>query len=331
MVDVVRQPSTDAIPRGGEGVVRHGFASFYGAPVLEDVRDLTADIGFVGVPFDLATNDRPGSRFGPAAVRDASVRFHSPGRAGWLDAERGVRILEGVSMVDVGDVDIRTVGLMENFDTITEAARLVRRSGAFPVFIGGDHAITFATVRAFDDAPITVIQFDAHQDYTDEKFGVRYSHDNQMRRCHELPHVRGLVQVGIRGLLERTEPWEAAHARGVQVVPAARLIREGVKDALSSLRIESPVYLTLDVDVMDPAAISGTGYPQPGGFSYYLLKEALLYLASRHDFVAFDVTEINPLFDPAGVTARTAAILILDILGAVFARRGAARGQGGGD
>jgi len=331
MVDVVRKPSTDAIPRGGEGVVRHGFASFYGAPVLEDVRDLSADVGFLGVPFDLATNDRPGSRFGPGAVRDASVRFHSPGLAGWVDAERGVRILEGVSMVDVGDVDIRTVGLMENFDTITEAARLVRRSGAFPVFVGGDHAITFAIVRAFDDTPLTIVQFDAHQDYTDEKFGVRYSHDNQMRRCHELPHVRGIAQVGIRGLLERAEPWEAARANGVQVVPAARLIQEGVEQALSGLEIEPPVYLTLDVDVMDPAAIAGTGYPQPGGLSYYLLKDALFYVASRHDVIGFDVTEINPLYDPAGITARTGAILILDLLGAVFTRRADTRERSGKD
>ncbi len=321
MVEVLRKPSTDAIPRGGEGVVRHGFASFYGAPVLEDLDDLVADVGFVGVPFDFATNDRPGSRFGPGAVRDASTRFHSPGLGGWLDAERDVRILQGVTMLDVGDVDIRTVGLMENLDRITEAARVVRQSGTFPVFVGGDHAITFAIVRAFDDTPLTIVQFDAHQDYTDEKFGVRYSHDNHMRRSHELPHVRHIVQAGIRGLLERTEPWEAAKQGGVQVVPALRLVREGADIALAGLRIETPVYLTVDIDVTDPAAITGTGFPQPGGLSYYQLKEALLHIASRYDVIGFDITEINPLYDPAGVTARTVANLILDVLGAVFQRR----------
>lgn len=321
MVEVLRKPSTDAIPRGGEGVVRHGFASFYGAPVLEDLHDLAADIGFVGVPFDFATNDRPGSRFGPSAVRDASTRLHSPGLGGWLDVERDTRILQGVSMLDVGDVDIRTVGLMENLDRITEAARVVRESGTFPVFVGGDHAITFAIVRAFDDAPLTIVQFDAHQDYTDEKFGVRYSHDNHMRRSHELAHVQHIVQAGTRGLLERTEPWEAAKQHGVQVVPALRLVRDGAAGALADLRIETPVYLTVDVDVMDPAAITGTGFPQPGGLSYYQLKEALLHVASRYDVVGFDVTEINPLYDQAGVTARTVANLILDVLGAVFQRR----------
>ena len=99
-----------------------------------------------------ATNDRPGARFGPAAIRDASTRYEPDDEwAGWIDAESGVRILEGVSMADVGDIDVRTVDLLENFEIITEAARLVRRNCRVPVFVGGDHAITFPIVRAFDD------------------------------------------------------------------------------------------------------------------------------------------------------------------------------------
>src|SRR5438128_1210343 len=108
--------------------------------------------GDVGVPFDGATNDRPGSRFAPAAIRDASTRYEPhEDWSGWIDAESGRRILEGVSMADVGDVDVRTVDLLENFDIITEAARLVRPNCGVPVFIGGDHAITFPIVRAFDE------------------------------------------------------------------------------------------------------------------------------------------------------------------------------------
>jgi agmatinase len=122
-------------------------------------------VGFVGVPFDAGTNDRPGARFGPAAIRDASTRYEpEDGWPGWIDAERGTRILAGVSMRDVGDVDVRTVDLLDNFEIITEAARLVRRNCRVPAFIGGDHAITFPLVRAFDDTPLTLIQFDAHQD-----------------------------------------------------------------------------------------------------------------------------------------------------------------------
>ena len=110
MTTVFRRPSTAASPSHAEGLMRHGFASFFRAPVVEDMDAWRADIGFVGVPFDGGTNDRPGARFGPAAIRDASTRYE-PDEAwsGWIDAESGARILAGVSMADVGDIDVRTV------------------------------------------------------------------------------------------------------------------------------------------------------------------------------------------------------------------------------
>jgi agmatinase len=339
MTTIFRRPSTTASPGHGEGVVRHGFASFFRAPVVEDMETWRADVGFVGVPFDGGTNDRPGARFGPAAVRDASTRYEpEAGWSGWIDAERGVRILSGVSMADVGDVDVRTVDLLENFDIITEAARLVRRNCRVPVFVGGDHAITFPLVRAFDDVPggLVLIQFDAHQDYTDEKYGVRYSHDNQMRRCGELPFVRRIVNIGLRGVIERFEPWEAAQRDGVIIVPAERIVREGVpaalRDVADSVSVRQRVsegaadraalakaYVTIDIDVLDPGVAPGTGFPEPGGITYYQLKDALLFVAERFDIVGFDICEIDPVYDAAGVTPRIAAKLMLDLLGAVFA------------
>jgi agmatinase len=319
MTTVFRSPSTSASPDHANGVVRHGFASFYRAPVVEDLATWRADVGFVGVPFDAGTNDRPGARFGPAAIRDSSTRYEpEQDWSGWIDAERGIRILEGVSMADVGDVDVRTVDLLENFDIITEAARMVRRNCGVPAFIGGDHAITFPLVRAFDDTPLTLVQFDAHQDYTDEKYGVRYSHDNHMRRSSELPHVRQIVQVGLRGVLERFEPYEAALRDGVVIVPSERIAREGVPAALASIPTGGPAYVTIDIDVLDPSGAPGTGYPEPGGINYYQLKEALLLVAERYDVIGFDLTEVDPVYDTAGVTARIASKLILDFLGGVF-------------
>jgi agmatinase len=322
MTAIFRRPSTAASPTHAEGVVRHGFASFYRAPVVEDMAKWHADVGFVGVPFDGGTNDRPGARFGPAAIRDASTRYE-PGEewAGWIDAERGVRILQGVSMADVGDVDVRTVDLLENFAIITEAARLVRRNCRVPAFVGGDHAITFPIVRAFDDTPLTIIQFDAHQDYTDDKYGVRYSHDNHMRRCSELPHVKRIVNIGLRGVIERFEPYEAARRDGVVIVPAERIVRDGVPAALAALPGGGAAYVTIDIDVLDPGTAPGTGYPEPGGIDYYQLKEALLLVANQYDVVAFDLCEVDPVYDAAGVTPRIAAKLMLDLLGAVFDER----------
>ena len=244
-------------------------------------------------------------------------------------------------MADVGDVDVRTIDLLENFDIITEAARAVRRNCRVPVFVGGDHAITFPLVRAFDDTPLTLIQFDAHQDYTDEKYGVRYSHDNHMRRSSELPHVQQIINIGLRGVLERFEPWDAAQRNGVIIVPAERIVKDGIDIALDPVarafnprdpRDESQAtpsasgaaarpkaYITIDIDVLDPGEAPGTGYPEPGGLTYYQLKDALLYVAARYDVIAFDICEVDPVYDAAGVTPRIASKLILDLLGAVFA------------
>ena len=321
MTTIFRRPSTAASPQHADGVVRHGFASFFRAPVVEDMETWRADVGFAGVPFDGGTNDRPGARFGPAAIRDASTRYE-PGEEwqGWIDAESGERILAGVSMADVGDVDVRTVDLLENFAIITDAARLVQRNCRVPVFVGGDHSITFPIVRAFDDQPLTLISFDAHQDYTDEKHGVRYSHDNHLRRSSELPHVKQIVNIGLRGVIERFEPWEAARRDGVVIVTAERMVRDGVPAALASLPGGGRAYVSIDIDVLDPSGAPGTGYPEPGGINYYQMKEALLLVAKQYDVVAFDLTEVDPVYDAAGITPRIAAKLMLDFLGGVFAK-----------
>ena len=164
------------------------------------------------------------------------------------------------------------------------------------------------------------MQFDAHQDYTDEKYGVRYSHDNHMRRASELPHVRQIVQIGLRGVLERFEPYEAALRDGVVIVPSERIVREGATAALASIPTGGPAYVTIDIDVLDPSGAPGTGYPEPGGINYYQLKEALLLVAARYDVIGFDLTEVDPVYDTAGVTSRIAAKLILDFLGGVFGK-----------
>ena len=302
--------------------IRRGWPTFFGAPLADDPTAARADVAFLGVPFDQATNDRPGARFGPLSLREASMRFQPvDGDEGWLDAERGERILRGVSMMDMGDVDVRTLGLEENFQRITEAAAFVRSRCRVPVFVGGDHAITLPLVRAFDDCSLTVVQFDAHQDYTDEKFGQRLSHDNQMRRVSELPFLKRIVQIGLRGALEHVEPWEAALRDGVQIITSERIVREGVDAALADVRPNGDTYITIDIDVLDPAVAAGTGFPEPGGIGYYQLKEALLLIAQRTHIIAFDICEVNPTYDPAGVTARIAARLMLDLLGAIIPSR----------
>ena len=147
-----------------------------------------------------------------------------------------------------------------------------------------------------------------------------------MRRSSELPHIKQIVQIGLRGVLERFEPWEAAHRDGMIIVPAARIVEHGVASALSALIAHSggrreKAYVTIDIDVLDPGSAPGTGYPEPGGITYYQLKEALLLVAAQYDIIGLDLTEVDPVYDAAGVTPRIAAKLLLDVLGGVFANR----------
>lgn len=307
----------------GSGVLRSGSPTFYGIPSAASLDGLKADVAFLGVPFDMGTNDRPGSRFGPRAIRDASLRFAEIGMDGWYDIEEDRHILQGVRMVDCGDVNIRTVGFAENFDKMTAAARALRATGALPVFVGGDHTISYPLLRAFDGGPLQVVQFDAHLDFTDEWEGQRFSHDNHMRRSRELPFVTEMYHLGIRSLFERMEPVDAARRYGNTIVPSREMVKRGGAETINRLPLkDAPCYVTIDVDVLNPDIAPGTGFPEPGGISYYDLKDALMALAQRTQVIAFDVTEVGPWFDaPAAVTPRVAARLMLDFLGAIFARK----------
>ncbi|MDP2952982.1 MAG: agmatinase [Chloroflexota bacterium] len=301
------------------GLLREGWPSFFGAPRTLDLEELEAQVAFLGVPFDVATNDRPGSRFAPQAIREASMRYNDL-RQGWLDLERGVSILQGVTLADCGDVDIRVKPLEDIYDQITEAVGQILARRAFPVLVGGDHAITFPAVRAFQGHPLWVVSFDAHLDFTDEYLGVRLSHDNEMRRIAELPFVQGVSFIGPRGMVNRRAPYDEALKYGARVITAEELAEKGIL-ALRDLPPMERIYLSMDIDVLDPAVCPGTGYPEPGGLSYYQMRKAIEFVAGLGQIVGLDLMEVNPIYDPSGRTARTAAYLILHALGLALRAR----------
>lgn len=313
--EVIRQ-RTEALTPGKRHLNRSGSPTFFGSSQRLDLQQLQEQVAFLGVPFDNGTNDRPGSRFAPLSIRDASMRFRDGIGPGWIDLEQGTRLLESTTMADCGDVAIRTVDFAENFDTITAAVRAVRAAKSLPILVGGDHTITFPALRAYDGLRIGIIHFDAHLDFTDDWAGVRFSHDNVLRRCAELPQVVGLTQIGLRGL-ERPSVYDDARKHGSQIISAQEYIRVGARKALAQCPTADGYYVTVDIDVLNPAVAPGTGYPEAGGLTYYQLKEGLREAAARGRIVGFDLVEVNPLFDPAGITSRLAARLILDFLGAV--------------
>jgi agmatinase len=289
------------------------------------VSALRAAVAFVGVPFDLGTTLRPGARFGPQAIRAASTWWSyaaddGDAAGGWYDLALGRWILRDVTMADVGDVEIAAADVAANFDRITQAVGAVLGAGSFPVVVGGDHSITFPALRAFGaHDPLHVVQFDAHQDFVDERRGVRFGHGNAIRRASELPFVQGITQIGIRALQKYPEPLRASAAYGIRVVTPAALRADGAAAALDAIPQDAACYLSLDIDALDIAAAPGTGTPEPGGLQYAEVRDAVAVLARRARLVGMDLVEVSPPYDWAEVTSRTAARLILDTLAAIFA------------
>jgi agmatinase len=293
-------------------------------------------VAFLGVPFDLGTTLRPGARFGPDAVRAASAWWQyardeednaavdgtgSRSGGGWYDLERKQWILRGVSMADWGDVRITPTDIAVNLERITGCVGAILDGRSLPVVVGGDHAVTYPAIRAFAGrAPLHIIQFDSHQDFVDERHGVRLGHGNVMRRASELPFVTGISQIGLRALQKYPEPLEAARRYGIRMVTAADLRRRGPRAAAAIVPAGANCYLTLDIDVLDIASAPGTGTPEPGGLTFPELRDAVRAIAARCRIVGLDLVEVSPPYDWAEVTARGAARLLLDVLSAIFDR-----------
>ncbi len=325
--------SSNVTPPTGLKVPSH---TFFGVPPRDEATGARADVAFLGVPFDLGTTLRPGARFGPEAVRAASAWWQyardEEGKAagdgtrprpaeGWYDLDRERWILRGVAMADWGDVRITPTDITANLDRITECVRAILDGGSLPVVVGGDHAVTFPAIRAFAGrGPLHVVQFDSHQDFVDERHGVRLGHGNVMRRASELPFLQGISQIGLRGLQKYPEPLEAARRYGIRVVTASELRRSGPRVAAARVPAGARCYLTLDIDVLDIASAPGTGTPEPGGLTFLELRDAVRAIARRCRIVGLDLVEVSPPYDWAEITARAAARLLLDVLSAIFDR-----------
>lgn len=296
-----------------------GIPSFGKAPIASDPGQVKADVAVFGVPFDQATGYRSGTRFGPKAIRDMSVRlsFFNPGahRRGYWDLRSGRRRLEDVSLVDCGDVEVTPLGYEGTFERITNMTASLLAAKALPVVLGGDHAITFPVVRAFEGTgSLTIVHLDAHLDYRDAVLGVRYGHGSVIRRVRELSFVEQIISIGIRGLRTREEDYRASEADGNRIIPAWQVHQEGVAAAVDALPLGKRYYVTLDIDVLDPGLAPGTGTPEVGGLTYEQVRSIVEAVGHKGTLVGFDLVEVNPHFDPAGVTALLAAQLTVEML-----------------
>jgi agmatinase len=298
---------------------------FTGPPTfarLPIVRSLDGvDVAVVGVPFDTGVTYRVGGRFGPNAVRAASVmlRPYNPN----LD----IKPFDVLSCVDHGDIAIVPGYTERSYAAIEAAVGPIVEAGVIPLLIGGDHACTLPHLRATRSrGPVAVIDFDAHTDAWDSYFGEKYNHGTWMRRAIEegLVDVTHSIEIGLRGSLYDAADWTDLRSElGLEYLTTEDLFRLGTEAVASAIRDrvgDRPAFISFDIDVVDPAHAPGTGTPEAGGPSARDML-AILRGLTGIDFVGFDVVEVIPAYDPAGQTATLAANLAYEMLSLVAVRR----------
>ncbi len=301
-----------------------GYLTFGRAAPVKLESDWKADVGMLGIPYDAGASYLPGTRFGPRAIREGSQRlgFFDPdlGFQGYFDPDEGRHFMKGVTAVDCGDVDIVLLDVERNFRAIEAAVREVRRHGALPVALGGDHSVTFPELRAFDDeGPLALIHFDAHLDYRDTSKGVALTHSSPIRRCSELPFVTGILSFGIRQLRVAEPDYRLALETKSRIVTYRQYLREGPDAFREALPPGDKCFATIDIDCLNAGLCPGTGTPEADGLAAHELIDLLTIVARKYHVVGFDLVEVNPLLDPSKLTGMVAARVIVEFLGARFA------------
>ncbi len=295
-----------------------GLCSFGKYPICTDWDAIDADVAVLGAPFDFGTQYRPGARFGPRAIREASTLF-SFGHAGAYDHEDDITYLEAekTRIVDIGDADIIHTNTEQSHANIEAGVRAILRAGAIPVVLGGDHSVNIPAINAFsDEEPFHLVQVDAHLDFVDERHGVTAGHGNPMRRAAEKPYVTGLSQIGIRNVSSTArDGYEDARRFGSDIMSVRQFRTLGVEAVLDRIPAGKRYYVTIDIDGFDPSIAPGTGTPSHGGFLYYEILELMEGLARRGDIIGLDLVEVAPDYDPTGSTSTLAAQLLLNIIG----------------
>lgn len=308
-------------------IIRAQARSFFKAPLCTDLDKLDADVALIGVPFDQGTLGRPGARFGPDALRDAprTYAYTDPygqgvDAGGFFDVDAKDELLRGITMADCGNVTIVPSEVVRNFEKITSAVEKAVDRGAFPVVVGGDHAITFPVVRGLSrSAPLNIVHFDAHLDYTHDVQDALYTHASPIRRCRELAHVGHITSIGIRSA--RRIPYEEAQRDGSLIISTQRFRELGPQSVADLVPKAENLYITFDIDVMDPSQAPGTGTPETGGLFYDEVRACIQALVGNSNLVAFDLVEVAPPYDSSEITVQVAARLIVDILSARFPSR----------
>jgi agmatinase len=293
-----------------------------------------ADVVVIGAPFDGSTSHRPGTRFGPQAIRTADYLPHDAARP---SLALGVDGLRDLRVLDAGDVEMFSGDAERSLRALEEAVTTVASNGALPLILGGDHAIAFADAKGVANhhghGRVSMIHFDAHADTGDIEFGSLWGHGAPMRRLIESGALRGdrFLQLGLRGYWPGPETLAWMAEQGMRSYEMTEIGARGLTACLDeAFAIATDecdgVFLSVDIDVCDPGHAPGTGTPEPGGFSARQLLDSVRRICMELPVVGVDVVEVSPPYDHADITAALANRVVLEALsGLAWKRTGSNR------
>ncbi len=307
-------------------LTRPATRTFFGAPAADDLDQLDARVGFLGVPTDqsvILPFIRSGAFAGPRLVRETRTRLRETRAdgtsAGWFDIETERHYLEGVRLADCGDVVIAGGDALLSQARTTAAVRKIAERGAMVVAVGGDHSISFPVGRGVAEAhgTVDIVHIDAHPDFADTIYGSKLTHGSQLRRLSELPTTGHITALGLRSV--DRDQYEDMKRLGVGFASTRALIEEGPRAVVDRLvKPTQKLYVSIDIDVLDSGLVPGTTLPEPGGIAYRQLRELLAALPSKGRIVGFDIVETSAAQADLA-TAMTSSWLIVHFLTAILA------------
>jgi len=300
-------------PLGGNDMIRTGGpATFMRLPTQEGAEGL--DACFVGIPMDIGTSNRPGTRLGPRQIRDES-RMLRP-----FNMATGAAPFDCMQVADIGDVPINTFDLKKSVDIITDYYDNLLRHDVIPLTLGGDHTLTWPILRAMRNryGPVALVHVDAHADINDEMFGEKVAHGCPFRRAWEDGCLINdkVFQIGLRGTGYSPDDFNWARDKGWRVIQAEDCWHKSLSPLMEEIRAkigDVPVYLTYDIDSLDPAYAPGTGTVEVGGLTSVQGLEIIRGTAGLN-IVGGDLVEVSPPYDPSGNTALTGANFLYEML-----------------
>jgi agmatinase len=305
--------------------------SFLGVPTRR-TEDLVAEqVAIIGAPFDWGATHRPGARFGPKAIREADYLPYDGSRP---HLTAGVDPLLELEVVDVGDVELPIGYMQESLDAIIDRVAAIASRGAIPIVLGGDHTVTYADAtglaRVHGDGRFALVHFDAHADTGEDQYGHLHGHGTPMRRLIESGAVPGhrFVQIGLRGYWPPPETVAWMREQQMRSWSMEECVRRGLNDvtddavAWSNAGDSVGVFVSIDIDVVDPGAAPGTGTPEPGGLHPRELLDTVRRLGRECHVIGADIVEVAPHYDqPMDITARLANRVVLELLTGMAERR----------